>query len=336
MDIQMLIKTAQSLVDSGKGILAADESSPTIKKRFDTIGVESNEENRRNYRELLFRTQGISEYISGVILYDETIKQQASDGSSLIEVLVSQGIIPGIKVDLGGKDLAGFPGEKITEGLDGLRERLFEYKSQGARFTKWRALINIGQNIPSKYCILANAHGLSRFAALSQEVGLVPIVEPEILMDGTHSAQTCYEITEETLREVFYQLNLQRVSLEGMLLKPNMILSGKSALSRVGPEEVAQLTISCFKKVIPPAVPGIVFLSGGQSDTEATINLDAINKMAAKVMAPWQLSFSYGRGLQATPLKIWRGKRENVGDAQASFYQRARMTSEARQGLYSA
>ena len=335
MDIQALIKTAQSLVDSGKGILAADESSPTIKKRFDTIGVESTEENRRNYRELLFRTQGISEYISGVILYDETIRQQASNGAPIVEILVNQGIIPGIKVDLGGKDLAGFPGEKITEGLDGLRERLLEYKSLGARFTKWRSIINIGQTTPSKYCILANAHGLSRFAALSQEAGLVPIVEPEILMDGTHSAQICYEITEETLREVFYQLNLQRVALEGMLLKPNMVLSGKSALSRVGPEEVARLTISCFKKVIPPAVPGIVFLSGGQSDDEATMNLDAINKVAAKATTPWQLSFSYGRGLQTAPLKTWHGQMDKVSDAQETFYQRARMTSEARQGRYS-
>ena len=334
MDIQPLIETAQSLVDSGKGILAADESSPTIEKRFDTIGVTSTEENRRDYRELLFRTKGISEYISGVILYDETIKQKASDGSPLIEVLVNQGIIPGVKVDLGGKDLAGFPGEKITEGLDGLRERLIEYKAQGARFTKWRAIINIGQNIPSKYCILANAHGLSRFAALSQEAGLVPIVEPEVLMDGDHSAQTCYEITKETLREVFYQLHLQRVALEGMLLKPNMVLSGKAALSRVGPEEVARLTISCFKRVIPPAVPGVVFLSGGQSDTEATVNLNAINKMAATATTPWQLSFSYGRGLQTAPLKTWCGQREKVGDAQESFYQRARMTSEARQGRY--
>lgn len=335
MDMQKIINTAEALVDPRKGILAADESSPTIKKRFDSINIESNEETRRDYREMLFRTAGVNEYISGVILYDETIRQQADDGTSLVNVLTGQGIIPGIKVDVGGKDLAFCPGEKITEGLDGLRDRLSEYRSLGALFTKWRAIITIGDGIPSRNCILTNSHALARFAALSQEAGLVPIVEPEVLMDGDHSADRCYEVTEETLREVFYQLAINDVNMEGVLLKPNMVLSGKSANSRVDTNEVGRLTISCFKRTVPASVPGIVFLSGGQTDQEATANLDSINKVGIEMGAPWQLSFSYGRGLQAAPLKTWSGKSENIEAAKASFHQRAKLTSAARQGKYS-
>ena len=334
MDIQQLATTAQQLVAPGKGILAADESSPTIKKRFDSIEVESTEENRRNYRELLFRTNGASNYISGVILYEETLRQNGADGTPLVKVLTDQGIIPGIKVDKGGKDLAGSPDEKVTEGLDGLRERLSEYRELGARFTKWRAIITIGPDIPTLYGIETNAHALARFAALSQEAGLVPIVEPEVLMDGDHSIQHCYDITEVTLREVFSQLDHQGVELEGTLLKPNMVLAGKSAADRAGPEEVGKQTVACFKRVVPAALPGVVFLSGGQSDEEATINLDAINRRAADVGAPWQLSFSFGRGLQAAPLKAWRGLASNVERAQGAFHHRALLTGTARQGAY--
>ena len=334
MDIQQLAKTAQALVAPGKGILAADESSTTIKKRFDSINVESTEENRRDYRELLFRTSGAGDYISGVILYDETIRQNGADGTPLVKVLTDQGIIPGIKVDNGGKELAGSPDELITEGLDGLRERLSEYRDLGARFTKWRALITIGSDIPTAYCIETNAHALARFAALSQEAGLVPIVEPEVLMDGDHSIQRCYEVTEVTLREVFYQLGLQGVVLEGTLLKPNMVLFGKSAADRAGPDEVGEKTVACFKRVVPAALPGVVFLSGGQTDEEATINLNAINRRAVDVGAPWQLSFSYGRGLQAAPLNGWRGEAVNAERTQRAFHHRALLTSAARQGAY--
>lgn len=333
MDIQQLVDTACDLVSTGKGILAADESAPTIKKRFDSIKVESTENNRRDYRELLFRTANVNKYISGVILYDETVRQNGADGIPLVDVLKSDGIIPGIKVDKGGKDLVGAPGEKVTEGLDGLLERLFEYRDLGLQFTKWRALITIGPNIPSRYCIDANAHALARYAALSQEAGLVPIVEPEVLMDGDHGIARCHEVTESVLREVFYALGQQGVNLEGALLKPNMVLSGNSAVNRANPDEVAERTISCFKRVVPAAVPGVVFLSGGQSDEEATANLDAINRLGTKVGVPWELSFSYGRGLQAAPLKAWAGKVQNVEKAQSVFYQRARLTSAARQGV---
>ncbi len=334
MDIQKLSGTAQALVASGKGILAADESSGTIKRRFDAIGAESTEEKRRDYREMLFRTDGVAEHISGVILYDETIRQQGADGTPLVGVLADQGIIPGIKVDTGAKPLPGAPGETVTEGLDGLRERLAEYAKLGARFTKWRAVINIGAGIPSSYCIDANAHALARYAALSQEADLVPIVEPEVLMDGDHTIDQCLEATESTLREVFYQLGHQRVALEGILLKPNMVLSSSSAADRAESGEVAEKTIDCLKRTVPASVPGVVFLSGGQSDTEATVNLDAINRRAALVGAPWQLSFSYGRGLQAAPLKAWAGRAENMKQAQRAFYHRARVTGAARQGLY--
>ena len=327
--------TARALVAPGKGILAADESSGTIKRRFEAIGVESTEENRRDYRELLFRTPGAAEFISGVILYDETIHQKAVDGTPLVKVLGDQGIIPGIKVDTGAKPLASSASEMVTEGLDGLRERFVEYRSLGARFSKWRAVITIGDGIPTDYCISVNAHALARYAALSQEAGIVPIVEPEVLMDGDHSIDRCDEVTRATLREVFWQLDAQRVAFEEMLLKPNMVLSGNKAANRAPAEEVARRTIACFKATVPAAVPGIVFLSGGQSDDEATVNLDAINRHAAQVGAPWQLSYSYGRGLQAAPQKAWSGKRENVQAAQRAYYHRAKVTSAARQGKYS-
>ena len=336
MNIQQLQKTAHAIVAPGKGILAADESSGTIKRRFDSIDVESTEENRRNYRELLFRTQGANEFISGVILFDETLRQNGADGTPLVKVLQDQGIIPGIKVDKSTNPLANASGELITDGLDGLRDRCKEYYELGARFTKWRAVITIGDDIPSQHCIDANAHLLARFAALSQEANLVPIVEPEVLMDGTHSIDRCYEVTLATLRQVYYELGRQRVDLTGTLLKPNMVLSGKDASGRAGPEEVAEKTIDCFMRTIPAAVPGILFLSGGQSDDEATVNLNAICQQAAKVSTPWQLSFSYGRGLQAAPLEAWGGKAENVESAKQAYYHRAKVTGAARRGIYSA
>ncbi len=334
MDVKKLIATAQAIVAPGKGILAADESGGTIKRRFDTINAESTEENRRNYRELLFRTEGASEYISGIILFDETIRQDGADGTPLVKVLTDQGIIPGIKVDKGTQPLPEAPTELVTEGLDGLRDRLKEYAELGARFTKWRGVITIGDGIPTPYCIETNAHALARFAALSQEAGLVPIVEPEVLMDGDHSIDRCLEVNEATLREVFAQLARQHVALEGCLLKPSMVLSGSKAANRAGPEEVAEKTVACFKRAVPAAVPGVVFLSGGQTDEEATINLNAINQRAAAVGAPWQLSFSFGRGLQAAPLKAWSGQADNVERAKQAFHHRAKLTSAARQGIY--
>ena len=334
MNVQQLVETSHALVAPQKGILAADESSATIKRRLDSINVESTEESRRDYREMLFRTGGIAEFISGVILYDETVRQNGADGTPLMQALTDQGILPGVKVDTGAKPLAGAPSETVTEGLDGLRDRLAEYRDLGARFTKWRAVITIGDGIPTPYCIETNAHALARFAALSQEAGLVPVVEPEVLMDGDHSIDRCYEATEATLGEVFYQLGHQGVVLEGTLLKPNMVLSGKSARDRASAEEVAEKTIACFKRTVPAAVPGVVFLSGGQSDEEATVNLNAINQHAAAFGAPWQLSFSYGRGLQAAPLKAWAGRPENVERAQRALRNRAVLTSAARQGVY--
>jgi fructose-bisphosphate aldolase, class I len=334
-NLQDMIKTARELVASEKGILAADESSGTIKRRFDAIGVESTEDNRRDYRELLFRTDGASKFISGVILYDETIRQKGADGTPLVKVLTDQGIIPGIKVDAGTKPLSGAEGELVTEGLDGLRERLAEYSQLGARFAKWRAVITIGDGIPSDYCIEVNAQALARYAALCQEAGIVPIVEPEVLMDGNHSIEACFDATRRTLHALYNQLMLQRVDLPGTLLKPNMVLSGKDASNRAPAEEVARQTVACFKETVPAAVPGIVFLSGGQSDEEATVNLDAINRHAATASVPWQLSYSYGRGLQAAPQKTWSGKKENKDAAQKAFYHRAMVTSAARQGKYS-
>ena len=329
-----LAEIARALVAPGKGILAADESTSTIQRRFDAIGVENTEDNRRAYRELLFRTAGASQYISGVILYDETIRQKAADGTPLVKILKDQGVIPGIKVDVGAKPLPFHPGETVTEGLDGLRERLAEYGKIGAQFSKWRAVITIGPGIPSRACIEANAHALARYAALSQEAGIVPIVEPEVLMDGDHSIDRCFEVTRETQLAVFDELATQGVDPYGMLLKPNMILSGKDAKGRAFAADVARYTLRCFLETVPAAVPGIVFLSGGMPDDEATVNLDAINRRAAEVGAPWQLTFSYGRGLQAAPQKAWAGKPANVPAAQRAYLHRARVTAAARAGAY--
>ena len=330
-----LRETANSLVARGKGILAADESGGTIKRRFDALGIDNTESNRRDYRELLFTSPGIQDSISGVILFDETIRQESAGGVPLVKVLQQQGIIPGIKVDKGTNALAGSPGELVTDGLDGLRDRLAEYYQLGARFTKWRAVITIGDGIPTDYCIETNAHALGRFAALSQEAGLVPIIEPEVLKDGSHSIERCFDVSVATLREVFRQVVRQRVSLQGLLLKASMVLSGGEAQNRASAEEVARQTVRCFQESVPAAVPGIVFLSGGQSDDEATVNLDAISRHAAEVGAPWQLSFSYGRGLQAAPMKTWAGNPGNADAAQRAFLQRARLTAAAREGNYS-
>jgi len=325
--------TARSLVAPGKGILAADESLPTIEKRFRSLNAPSTDDNRRDYRELLFATAGLGEFISGVILFDETIRQQAADGTPLVEVLRRQGIIPGIKVDTGAKALAHFSGEKVTEGLDGLRDRLAEYIRLGARFTKWRAVITIGTDIPTLACLRANAHALARFAALSQEAGLVPIVEPEVLMDGAHTIAHCEEVTTAALEAVFTALFEHRVRFEEMLLKPNMVVSGKACSQPAGPKEVAEATLRCFRRVVPAAVPGLVFLSGGQSDVEATRNLNALNQPGG---APWELSFSFGRALQAPALKAWAGKPENVRAGQQTLLHRARCNGAARFGKYSA
>ena len=334
MDIAKLSATAKDLITPGKGILAADESFGTIKRRFDSIGVESTEKNRRDYREMLFRTADVERYISGVILYDETARQKSEDGVPLVEVLSSRGIIPGIKVDSGTQPLSGSPHELITEGLDGLGHRLAEYKEMGLRFAKWRAVITIGNGIPTPYCIEVNAHALARYAAISQHAGLVPIVEPEVLMDGTHHIDECYAATRATLLETFSQLARQGVALEGMLLKPNMVVSGSAASNRADAGTVAAVTIDCFKRTIPAAMPGVVFLSGGQNDDEATMNLNAINLEGSREGTPWTLSFSFGRGLQSAPLKTWLGKRENASAAQAAFKLRAKLTSAAQQGRY--
>ena len=327
-----LSSTAQALVAENKGILAADESFPTIEKRFKSISIESTEENRRAYRDMLFGTPGLEEFVSGVILFDETIRQKDSDGVDFVEVLSRKGIIPGIKVDKGAKDLALFPGEKITEGLDGLRDRCKEYAGIGARFTKWRAVINIGNGIPTNFAVHANGHALARYAALSQESGLVPIVEPEVMMEGDHSIDRCYEVTVETLEALFQQLNLHQVDLSGTLLKTNMVLSGKDASDRVGVEEVARRSVECLKATVPTEIPGIVFLSGGQSDQEATAHLDAMNKIGSH---PWELSFSYGRALQAPALEAWKGDPSNVDAGQKALYHRARLNGAARSGSYS-
>jgi len=324
--------TAKALVAPGKGILAADESSGTIKKRFDSIGVESTEEARRGYRDLLFTTEGAAEHISGVILYDETIRQSSADGTPFPGKLAEQGIIPGIKVDAGAKALANAPGETITEGLDGLRERLAEYRELGARFTKWRAVVTIGEDIPSEYCVWTNAHALARFAALSQEAGLVPIVEPEVLMDGDHTIQRSFDVTSRTLHATFTELRDQRVRFEGILLKPNMVLSGYECPTHAGVDEVAEKTLLCFERHVPAAVPGIVFLSGGQSDEDATAHLNAMN---ARGQHAWELSYSYGRALQAPALKAWGGDPANAEAAQAAYLHRARMNGLARSGDYS-
>ncbi len=322
---------ARALVAPGKGILAADESTGTITRRFQAVGIESTAETRRSYRELFFTAPGVESFISGVILYDETIRQSASDGTPFPMVLARRGIIPGIKVDTGAKDLAGFPGEKVTEGLDGLRDRLAEYGSLGAQFAKWRAVINIGPGLPTRACLQANAHALARYAALCQEAGLVPIVEPEVLMDGDHSLERCQEVTEAMLGEVYSALRQHRVALEGTLLKPNMVLPGKAAPVQAAVEQVALATISSMRRCVPPAVPGIVFLSGGQSERLATEHLNAMNRLG---LHPWELSFSYGRALQATALETWRGQSVNVAAAQRAFVHRARCNSAARSGDY--
>ena len=331
MKIENLEAVAKKLVAPGKGILAADESSGTIEKRLKSINVPSTEENRRAYWELLFTTKGAGEFISGVILFDETIRQKTGDGRTFVEVLEQQGIIPGIKVDKGAKAMANFPGEKITEGLDGLRDRLTEYRQLGARFAKWRAVITIGNGIPTPTCIDANAEALARYAALCQECDLVPIVEPEVLMDGTHTMERHFEVTEQTLRSVFDVLADHRVVLEGMLLKPNMVLSGKDCPQQASVQEVAEATVRCMKRVVPAAVPGIVFLSGGQTDQQATEHLNAMNQIED---LPWQLSFSYGRALQAPVLKAWKGDPAKVADAQKAFHHRAMCNSKARFGKY--
>ncbi|MBA2361099.1 MAG: fructose-bisphosphate aldolase class I [Actinobacteria bacterium] len=326
-----LHETARQLVAEGKGILAADESTGTIKKRFDAIGVESTEENRRAYRDLLLTAEGAEEFISGVILYDETLRQSSADGTPFPKLLEGRGIIPGIKVDTGAKPLAGSPDETVTEGLDGLRERLEEYRGLGARFAKWRAVISIGKDRPSDYAIWVNAHALGRYAALCQEVGLVPIVEPEILMDGGHSMEDSYRVTTRTLQAVFTELFDQRVEREGILLKPNMVLSGYDSSDRADVQTVAEQTVKALVNTVPASVPGIVFLSGGQSDEDATAHLNAMNALGPP---PWQLSFSYGRALQAPALKAWGGDPENVGAAQQAFLRRAKFNSAARSGSY--
>jgi fructose-bisphosphate aldolase class I len=321
------------MVAPGRGILAADESGGTIKKRFDAIGVESSEDNRRDYRELLFRSGQGMKSISGVILFDETIRQKAKDGTPLVKVIEQAGALLGIKVDKGTKPLPFNPGETITEGLDGLRERLIEYRNLGAKFCKWRAVIDIGPSIPSFNAVNANAHALARYAALCQEQELVPIVEPEVLMDGDHGIDRCYEVTEWVLKSVYRELYYADVQLEGTVLKPNMVVSGKKSAARASVEEVAEKTLRVLKACVPPAVPGIAFLSGGQSDVEATAHLDAMNKIGN---VPWKLTFSYGRALQAAPQKAWAGKAENVSAAQAAFTHRAAMNGLATMGKWSA
>ncbi|HEY7003228.1 MAG TPA: class I fructose-bisphosphate aldolase [Gaiellaceae bacterium] len=327
-----LATTARALVAPGKGILAADESDGTIKKRFDSIEVESTEENRRAYRDLLFTTPGAEEYISGVILFDETIRQSSADGTPFPKLLESKGVIPGIKVDKGAKPLALAEGETITEGLDGLRDRLADYRGLDARFAKWRATYTIGESLPSEYCVWTNAHALARYAALCQEAGLVPIVEPEVLQDGTHTIEQSAKATGRVLQAVYTELHDQRIDLRGTLLKPNMVLSGYSAPNRAGIDEVTEATLEVLYKHVPAAVPGIVFLSGGQTDEDATAHLSAMNERGPH---PWELSFSYGRALQAPALKAWRGEESSVTAAQEAYAHRARMNGLARSGEYS-
>ncbi|MGA8818226.1 MAG: class I fructose-bisphosphate aldolase [Xanthobacteraceae bacterium] len=334
MNLAELNKVAEAMVKPGRGILAADESTGTIGKRFEAIGVPSTPDTRRDYREMMFRTaEAMSKYISGVILYDETIRQNAKDGTPLVKLIEKAGTLPGIKVDKGTKPLPNCPGEVVTEGLDGLRERLAEYRGLGAKFAKWRAVIDIGNGIPSYECINANAHALARYAALCQDEGIVPIVEPEVLMDGDHDIDRCYKITEWTLKTVFEQLYYARVALEGMVLKPNMAIAGKKSQKQAGVEEVAVKTVRLLKSCVPAAVPGIAFLSGGQSDEDATAHLDAMNRMGP---LPWRLSFSYGRALQHSPQKTWSGKTENVAAAQRAFNHRAMMNGLATLGQWKA
>jgi fructose-bisphosphate aldolase class I len=330
MDLAELNKVANAMVAPGRGVLAADESAGTCKKRFDAIGVESTEENRRDYRELLFRSKGMAN-ISGVILFDETIRQKAKDGTPLAKIIEQAGSLPGIKVDKGTKPLPFYPGEMITEGLDGLRERLVEYRGLGAKFCKWRTVIDIGPGIPSYYCIKANADALARYAALCQDENLVPIVEPEVLMDGDHDTDRCYQVTELALKALFHELYLARVKLEGMVLKPNMVVPGKKSAKQASVDEVAEKTLRVLKECVPAAVPGIAFLSGGQSDLDATARLNAMNRLGG---APWKITFSYSRALQAAPQKAWSGKAENIAAAQAAFTHRAAMNGLASMGKW--
>jgi fructose-bisphosphate aldolase class I len=329
--MKQLQETVRGMSAPGRGILAADESTGTIAKRFSANGIENNEENRRAYREMLFTTPGMAEFVSGVILYEETLGQKARDGTPFPALLARLGVVPGIKVDQGAKDLAGAPAEKITEGLDGLRERLARYKEQGARFAKWRAVITIGPGIPSAYCIDTNAHALARYAALCQESGIVPIVEPEVLMDADNTIDTCFDATSRTLESVFDELYRQRVALELMVLKPNMVVSGKKCPQQAPVQAVAERTLTCFHRHVPAAVPLIAFLSGGQSDEDATAHLSAMNAMGPH---PWELSFSYGRALQAPALKAWAGKTANLAAGQRAFLHRARMNGAARRGAW--
>ncbi len=333
MNLDQLTDIAEKMVAPGKGILAADESSGTIKKRFDAINVESTEDSRRDYRELLFRTESaMKENISGVILYDETIRQKAADGTPLVKLIEAAGSIPGIKVDAGAKPLPACPGETVTEGLDGLRERLKDYYELGARFAKWRAVIDIADGIPTWTSVKTNAHALARYAALCQEANIVPIVEPEVLMDGDHDIQRCADVTEWVLKTVYEELYEQRVVLEGTVLKPNMIVPGKKSAKQASVEEVAERTIMVLERCVPVAVPGIAYLSGGQSDEQATAHLDAMNKIGG---FPWNMTFSYGRALQAAPQKAWSGKKENVPAAQKAFAHRAKMNGLASLGEWS-
>ena len=336
MNVAELNKVAEAMVARGRGILAADESTGTIGKRFESIGVQSTPDTRRDYREMLFRTtEAMSKYIAGVILYDETIRQNAKDGTPLVKLIVKAGSLPGIKVDKGTKPLPNCPGEVVTEGLDGLRERLVEYRGIGAKFAKWRAVIDVGQEhgLPSYTCVNANAHALARYAAICQDEGIVPIVEPEVLMDGGHDIDRCAEVTQWVLKETFQELFLNRVALEGMVLKPNMAVPGKKSAKRASVEEVAEKTLRVLKACVPAAVPGVAFLSGGQSDEDATAHLDAMNRMGP---LPWRLSFSYGRALQHAPQKVWSGKSENVAAAQRAFSHRAMMNGLATQGQWKA
>ncbi len=332
MSSQSIESVANAMVAEGKGILAIDESSPTIKKRFDSIGAECTEENRRAYRELLIAGDGINAFISGMILYDETIRQTTGDGTPFPELLTSRGIMPGIKVDGGAKDLAGHPGEKVTEGLDGLRDRLAEYRKLGAPFAKWRAVITIGNGLPSRGCIAANCDGLARYAALCQEAGIVPMVEPEILLDGDHSIERCYEVSEVTLRALFAALYEQRVVLEGTILKASMVLTGNKCAKRAGVEEVAERTLRCLRNTVPAALPGVVFLSGGQTPVEAPTHLNAMNALAGTL--PWKRSFSYSRALQQPALKAWNGDPANGEAARAALRHRAQLNSAASMGRY--
>ena len=331
-DREALEMTARELVADGKGILAADESNATMSKRLEQVEVEPTEEARRRFRELVFTTEGVEEHIGGVILFDETFRQSSSDGVPFPELLAQRGVIPGIKVDTGAKPLAGAPGEKVTEGLDGLRDRLAEYSEMGARFCKWRAVITIGEGIPTDYCLRTNAHALGRYAALCQEAGLVPIVEPEVLMDGDHAIDRSYETTVATLHHVFRELFEQRVACEGLLLKANMVMSGYDCPDQAGVQEVAERTLRTLRQTVPAAVPGVVFLSGGQSDQRASAHLDAMSRVEG---LPWEISFSYGRALLGLSLETWRGEQSNLAAAHAALQHRAHLTGAARRGEYS-